>query len=145
MPIYRRIPKRGFTNARFRTDYTTINVDKLNAFQDGDTVDLAAILERGLVSKNTNLLKILGNGDLQRKLIVRAQKCSSSAAEKILAAGGQIIAIDDRGRDLEGQEAPAAATNDATEPTEASAEADEAPADENETEDSGSEETEGEA
>ena len=48
MPIYRRVPKRGFTNARFRVDYTTVNVDKLNSFEDGATVDLAAILNAGL-------------------------------------------------------------------------------------------------
>ncbi len=100
MPIYRRVPKRGFTNARFRTDYTTINVDKLNDFADGDVVDLDAVLERGLVSKNTALLKVLGNGDLTRKLTVRAQKCSASAVEKIKAAGGEFIALDARGRDL---------------------------------------------
>ena len=98
MPIYRRVPKRGFTNARFRVDYTTINVDKLNAFDDGATVDLAAILAKGLVSMNTKLLKILGNGELKKKLTVRAQKCSAAAAEKIRAAGGEIVLLDQRGR-----------------------------------------------
>jgi large subunit ribosomal protein L15 len=98
MPIYRRVPKRGFTNARFRTDYTTINVDKLNAFSDGDVVDLQGVLDHGLVSKNTALLKVLGNGDLTRKLTVRAQKCSASAVEKILAAGGEFIALDGSGK-----------------------------------------------
>ena len=67
MPIYRRVPKRGFTNARFRTDYTIINIDKLNAFEDGATVDLAAILEAGLASMNTELLKVLGNGELDQE------------------------------------------------------------------------------
>lgn len=100
MPIYRRVPKRGFTNARFRTDYTTINVDKLNAYSDGDVVDLKGVLDRGLVSKHTALLKVLGNGDLTRKLTVRAQKCSASAVGKIRAAGGEFIALDARGRDL---------------------------------------------
>lgn len=100
MPIYRRVPKRGFTNARFRTDYTTVNVERLNEFADGDVVDLAAILERGLVSRNTNLLKILGMGTLERKLTVRTQKCSASAAEKIRAAGGEIVTLDARGREV---------------------------------------------
>ena len=97
MPIYRRVPKRGFTNARFRTEYTVINVDKLDAFADGDVVDLAAILGKGLVSLNTNNLKVLGNGALARKLTVRAQKFSSAAREKITAAGGAAIVIDARG------------------------------------------------
>ena len=99
MPIYRRIPKRGFTNARFKTDYTIINVGSLDAFEDGATVDLAVILERGLASKNTNLLKVLGNGELTKKLIVRTVKCSKSAAEKIRAAGGEIVELDERGRE----------------------------------------------
>ncbi len=102
MPIYRRVPKRGFTNARFRTEYTTINVDKLNAFADGDVVDLATILGRGLASKNTDLLKVLGNGTLERRLTVRAQKCSASAAEKIQAAGGEFVQLDPRGREVSG-------------------------------------------
>lgn len=100
MPIYRRVPKRGFTNARFRTDYTTINVDKLNAFSDGDVVDIKGVLGHGLVSKNTELLKVLGNGELTRKLTVRAQKCSASAVEKIHAAGGEFIALDGRGNEV---------------------------------------------
>lgn len=101
MPIYRRVPKRGFTNARFRTEYTEINVEKLNAFEDGSIVDLDAVLEAGLTSMNTPLFKVLGNGDLERKLTVRAQKFSKSAAEKIAAAGGEAVRLDGRGRELE--------------------------------------------
>jgi large subunit ribosomal protein L15 len=100
MPIYRRVPKRGFTNARFRTEYTIINVDRLNAFEDGDVVDLAAILEQGLVSMNTKLLKVLGNGDITKKVTVRAQKCSTAAAEKIRAAGGEFVRLDERGNEM---------------------------------------------
>jgi large subunit ribosomal protein L15 len=99
MPIYRRVPKRGFTNARFRTEYTIINVEKLNGFDDGATVDLAAILAAGLVSMNTKLLKVLGDGELTKKLIVRAQKLSASAVTKIEGAGGQVVLLDDRGRE----------------------------------------------
>lgn len=99
MPIYRRVPKRGFTNARFRTDYTVINVDSLNLFESGAVVDLAAVLERGLASLNTPLLKILGDGDLKTRLTVRAQKFSRSAAEKIRAAGGAVVVLDSRGRE----------------------------------------------
>lgn len=117
MPIYRRVPKRGFTNARFRTDYTTINVDKLNGFNDGDVVDLAAILAHGLASKSTDLLKVLGNGDIERKLTVRTQKCSKSAVEKIQAAGGEIVYLDARGRELgaDGEAAAAAHVAEAPE------------------------------
>lgn len=104
MPIYRRIPKRGFTNARFRTEYTTINVEALNVFADGDVVDLEAILGRGLVSRTSDLLKVLGNGSLERKLTVRAQKCSATAAEKITATGGEIIVLDGRGKELAAEE-----------------------------------------
>ena len=90
MPLYRRLPKVGFTNARFRTDYTVVNVEGLNSFEDGAVIDLDAILAQGLVSLNTRLLKILGNGDLKKRLTVRAQKFSKSAAEKIAGAGGTV-------------------------------------------------------
>ncbi|MAE28858.1 MAG: 50S ribosomal protein L15 [Planctomycetes bacterium] len=103
MPIYRRIPKRGFTNARFRKDYTIINVGALGVFADGDTVDLAAVLAQGLVSKNTDQLKVLGNGELKVKLTIRAQKCSKSAQEKIAAAGGTVVELDSKGRECSGQ------------------------------------------
>jgi large subunit ribosomal protein L15 len=99
MPIYRRVPKRGFTNARFRTDYTVINVDDLNGFADGSTVELATVLEQGLTSRVSNLLKVLGNGKLERKLTVRAQKFTKSAIEKIQAAGGSVVVLDEQGRD----------------------------------------------
>ena len=111
MPIYRRVPKRGFTNASFRTDYTVINVDELETFEDGAVVDLGAVIARGLVSLNTGFLKVLGNGALSRKLTVRAQKFSKSAAEKIRAAGGTVIELDEQGRVREPapvEEAPAA-------------------------------------
>lgn len=99
MPLYRRVPKRGFTNARFRTDYTIINVGELNGFDDGATVDLQAVLDAGLVSLNTKLFKLLGNGDLTTKLTVRAQRFSKSAQAKIEAAGGQVVLLDERGNE----------------------------------------------
>jgi large subunit ribosomal protein L15 len=104
MPIYRRVPKRGFTNARFRKEYTVINVAALDAFEDGATVDLDAVLERGLVSLSAKRFKVLGNGDLTRKLTVRAQKFSKSAVEKIEGAGGTVVLIDDRGNEASSQE-----------------------------------------
>lgn len=105
MPIYRRLPKRGFTNARFRIDYTVINVDGLNAFENGAQVDLDSILSRGLVSLNTRNLKILGNGKLERRLTVHAQKFSKSAAEKIQAAGGTVVIVDSKGNPAASEEA----------------------------------------
>lgn len=99
MPIYRQVPKRGFTNARFRKDYTIINVGDLNAFDDGATVDLATILAGGLASKTSDMLKVLGNGEITTKLTVRAQKFSGSARSKIEAAGGTIVELDAMGRD----------------------------------------------
>jgi len=100
MPIYRRVPKRGFTNARFRTDYTTVNVSAFNALGEGTTVDLDLVVNHGLASKTTPLLKILGNGELSVKLIVRAQKFSKNAKEKIEAAGGTIVILDSKGKEL---------------------------------------------
>ncbi len=94
MPIYRRVPKRGFTNARFRTDYTIVNVEKLNAFDDGETVDLHATVSRGLVSMNTPSFKVLGVGELTKKLTVRAHKFSKSARAKIEQAGGSVVELE---------------------------------------------------
>jgi len=106
MPLYRRVPKRGFTNARFRTDYTIINVGELNGFDDGATVDLQAVLDAGLVSLNTKLFKLLGNGELTTKLTVRAQRFSKSAQAKIEAAGGQVVLLDERGNEATAETAP---------------------------------------
>jgi large subunit ribosomal protein L15 len=103
MPIYRRVPKRGFTNARFRVEYTEINVDLLDAFENGAEVDLAAIKARGLVGVSSPLLKVLGNGDVTKKLTVRAQGFSKSAREKIEAAGGTVILLDKQGRAAEAE------------------------------------------
>lgn len=101
MPIYRRVPKRGFTNARFRTDYTVVNVDLLNAFDDGTTVDLDLVLGSGLASRISPLFKVLGNGDLKKRLTVRAQKFTASAIQKIQAAGGTTVVLDVQGREAQ--------------------------------------------
>ena len=106
MPIYRRVPKRGFTNASFSTEYTVINVDALEVFANGDTIDLGAVITKGLVSMNTPLFKVLGNGDLTKKLIVRAQKFTASARRKIEAAGGQVLELDKRGREIVAEPTP---------------------------------------
>jgi large subunit ribosomal protein L15 len=93
MPIYRRVPKRGFTNARFRVDYTVVNVETLNAFEDGATVNFEAILARALASKDAPLLKILGSGELKKRLTVHAEKFSASAKDKIEKAGGTVVVL----------------------------------------------------
>jgi large subunit ribosomal protein L15 len=87
MPLYRRIPKRGFTNI-WRTEYETVNVGALGVFDDGAEVTKDALVEKGLVRKSKNGLKILGDGELTKKLTVKADKFSKSAAGKIEAAGG---------------------------------------------------------
>jgi large subunit ribosomal protein L15 len=98
MPLYRRVPKRGFTNARFGTDYTVLNVELLEIFESGATVDLEAVLARGLTRKTAPLFKVLGDGKITRALTVRAQKFSKSAAEKIRSAGGTVVELDEQGR-----------------------------------------------
>lgn len=90
MPIYRRLPKKGFSNVDFATRYTIVNVSDLNIFEDGSRVDLNAILERGLTSKETDLLKVLGDGEVTKRLTVVADRVSASAREKIEKAGGTV-------------------------------------------------------
>ena len=102
MPIYRQVPKRGFTNARFKTEFTIINVGDLAAYEDGATVDMAGILERSLTSKTGDQLKVLGNGEPTKRLVVRAQKFSASAKAKIEAAGGSVVELDKLGREVAG-------------------------------------------
>lgn len=89
MPLLRRIPKRGFNNANFRTYYVIVNVEQLNAFDDGATVTGEALVEHGLVDKLFDGVKVLGNGELKKKLTVKAQRFSASAREKIAKAGGR--------------------------------------------------------
>jgi large subunit ribosomal protein L15 len=92
MPLYRRLPKRGFTNI-FAKEFSTINVDRLNIFEDGTEITPELLLSKGIVKKAKNGVKILGNGDLQKKLIVKAAKFSQVAIEKIEALGGKIEVI----------------------------------------------------
>jgi len=92
MPLQRRIPKRGFHNI-FATHYATVNVDALNKFEDGAVVDEKAIVEAGLVKKTLDGIKILGNGELTKKLTVNVKAYSSSAKAKIEQAGGKAEVI----------------------------------------------------
>ena len=88
LPLYRKLPKRGFTNA-FATNYATVNVEKLNAFEDGAVVDINALLEKKIIRKELDGLKVLGGGEITKKLTVKAAIFSASAKEKIEAAGGK--------------------------------------------------------
>ncbi|ALC83352.1 MULTISPECIES: 50S ribosomal protein L15 [Bacillus] len=87
MPLFQRLPKRGFTNIN-RKDYAVVNLEKLNSFAEGTEVTPELLLETGTVSKLRSGIKILGNGKLEKKLTVKANKFSSSAKEAIEAAGG---------------------------------------------------------
>lgn len=88
MTLQRRIPKRGFNNI-FATEYAEVNVGKLNVFEDGTTVDAVALIEMGIIKKELDGVKILGNGELTKNLTVKAAAFSGSAAKKIEAAGGK--------------------------------------------------------
>ena len=89
LPLYRKLPKRGFKNARFGKQYSVINVQALNKFNDGDVVDSAALLANGAIDAVKDGVKILGEGDLTRKLTVKAAVFSQAAKEKIEAVGGK--------------------------------------------------------
>ena len=88
MPLFRRLPKRGFNNKRFATRYAVVNVGDLNVFDDGQEVTPELLFERGMISKLLDGVKVLGDGELKRRLTVRAHKFSASAVAKIEAAGG---------------------------------------------------------
>ena len=88
MPLYRRVPKKGFTNI-FRTEYATVNVGQLEIFDNGATVTVEMLKEAGLVTKTLDGVKILGSGELTKKLTVEANKFSDSAKQKIEALGGK--------------------------------------------------------
>ncbi|WP_455012196.1 50S ribosomal protein L15 [Mogibacterium timidum] len=92
MPLYRRIPKRGFTN-RFAKGFAEVNVVDLNRFEEGTVVDVDLMLQSGLVKQVKDGVKVLGNGELKKKLTVKAEKFSKSAAEKIEKAGGKAEVI----------------------------------------------------
>ena len=92
MPLSRRVPKRGFRNI-FATEYATVNVSKLDGFEDGAVVDLQALLDKGIVKKSLDGLKVLGNGEISRKLTVKAAAFSETARQKIEAAGGKAEVI----------------------------------------------------
>ena len=93
-PLYRRVPKRGFNNARFRTEYATINLSDLNKyFNDGEEVTPEILKEKGIIKQQLCGVKVLGNGELEKKLTVKANRFSSSAVTKIESAGGKAEVI----------------------------------------------------
>jgi len=92
MPLQRRVPKRGFNNI-FAVRYATINVEDLNRFEDGSVVDQGAIVEAGLLKKTLDGVKILGNGELTKKLTVSVKAYSETAKKKIEEAGGKAEVI----------------------------------------------------
>ena len=92
MPLYRRLPKRGFTNI-FAKHYVTINVSDLERFEDGTEVTQELLKETGVVSKTLDGIKVLGRGELTKKLTVKVAKFSTSATEKIEKAGGKAEVI----------------------------------------------------
>jgi len=92
MPLYRRLPKRGFFN-KFGKDYTEVNVRELNRFDDGTVVDPVLLVESGVIKNVRDGIRILGSGELEKALTVIANGFTKSAAEKIQAAGGKVEVI----------------------------------------------------
>ena len=93
LPLFRRLPKRGFSNAMFKTVYATINVSDLEKFEDGAVVTPELLKEMGILKNQLSGVKVLGNGDLTKKLTVKANKFSVSAKEKIESKGGKAEVI----------------------------------------------------
>ena len=93
LPLYRRIPKRGFSNAKFKTEYAVVNLEDLNVFEDGTVVTPALLKDKRIIRKTLDGVKILGNGKLEKKLTIQANKFSNSALEKIKEAGSKAEVI----------------------------------------------------
>ena len=93
LPLYRRLPKRGFTNARFKVEYATINLSDLNKFENGAVVTPELLKEMGLLKNQLDGVKVLGNGTLDKKLTVKAHRFSESAREAIEKIGGKVEVI----------------------------------------------------
>jgi large subunit ribosomal protein L15 len=92
MPLYRRIPKRGFNNI-FKKDYAIVNIEKLNMFNDGDIVSSKELISKGVIKKVVDGIKILGKGSLTKKLTIKANKFSQKAVKEIESAGGKIEVV----------------------------------------------------
>ena len=88
MPLFRRLPKRGFSNYKFETRYEIVNVSQLERFDDGATIGAEQLSDAGLIDSLKNKVKILGDGELTKKLRITADKFSKAAKQKIIASGG---------------------------------------------------------
>ena len=93
LPLYRRIPKRGFSNAKFKTRYAVINLGQLNVFEDGTVVTPALLKDTGIIKNQLDGIKVLGTGKLEKKITIQASKFSVSAEEKIKEAGSKAEVI----------------------------------------------------
>ena len=89
MPLYRKLPRRGFNNKNFRTEYTIVNVNTLEKLSD-KKIELSVLIKSGVVGRKSKRLKVLGNGEITRAITVIAEKCSESARKKIEVAGGKV-------------------------------------------------------
>lgn len=92
MPLSRRVPKRGFTNI-FKKDYAIVNIEVLNQFDDGAKITPDMLIDKGLIKKTKDGLKVLSRGNIQKKLTVKAHSFSDEAKEKIVSAGGKVEVI----------------------------------------------------
>jgi large subunit ribosomal protein L15 len=93
LPLYRRLSKRGFNNYNFRTTYATVNISDLEKFAEGTVVDKELLIKEGLIKKELDGIKVLGNGNLTKKLTVKANKFSETAKQKIENVGGTVEVI----------------------------------------------------
>lgn len=93
LPLYRRIPKRGFSNHMFKTTYAVINIEQLNVFENGTVVTPALLREAGIIKNQLDGIKVLGNGKLEKELTIQANKFSTSALEKIKESGSKAEVI----------------------------------------------------
>jgi large subunit ribosomal protein L15 len=94
MPLHRRVPKRGFSNARFRKEFTCVNLGRLEIFEAGAVVTPETLLKRGIIKKLLDGVKILGDGALTKALVVKAHKFSAKAQERITGAGGKVEVLE---------------------------------------------------
>jgi len=92
-PLYRRVPKRGFNNKQFETKFAVINLSDLNRFEDGDVVTPELLKEKGIIKKQLSGVKVLGNGELEKKITIKAHRFSSKAVTKIESKGGKAEVI----------------------------------------------------
>lgn len=106
MPLYRRIARRGFSNSRFRKDYAVVNLQDLEKkYSDGETVEPANLRERGLIGKKGIPVKLLGKGELSKKLVIQLDRVSRSARDAVIKAGGEVVDRDGMRKDPKAEEA----------------------------------------